>query len=758
MATADRRNLAGPDVASIRAALDCGRPGCACSRGPNTHCPGPSHARGDRQPSLTVHERDGKALVNCKGACDQASVISELQAMGLWPRRTADVVPFSPGRAERTVGRPPARLIATTIDQIRTLDDSIEAEHVRQDFEDGEKNCYWKLPDGRNGLGGRKVTTLPLFGMELLPEVPSGATVLVCEGEKATKAARQLGLVAVGTVTGAGTHPDDDILRHLIRFDTVLWPDHDTKGRQHMDRIAERLTALGGHVRLLSWGEREKDDAADFVERGGTAEEAAALIAGSTVVDPLKDELLALPIVNAADLAVKVFVEPKVIVPKLLVEGATLLVSPGKSGKSRLVMGVAVAVAHGGVALGSIDVEGGDVLYLALEDGMRRGQSRMLAACGGGSAPSRLDLAFEWQTMDKGGLTQIETWLRSHPAARLVIIDTLKRFRATTDGRRNAYDVDYEALAPINDLALRYGVCIVVVHHTNKIKLSDDPTDRASGSTGMLAAVDGMIVMERTRGKADAVLHVFHRDLEDGKYAIKSDPHIGWSFLGEADEHVMTDLQGEIADLILDGDTPLRPSDVAAALGRDRKDIGTSMWRMAKPDAHGRQALVSRGGYYWPASKPWPSVDDDDEAPSTRPGRNREDLEREGGEREGPVALGLPWDGAERDIAQPAQPGGTDAIQVTGATGGESHSLEGTEWKECDGGQESPVTPVAPVPRAGPRDAHEVTPPRGSNLTRARDVWRCQRCRALEHLTLPDGSERCLGCAHVDRRVRGAEP
>src|SRR5215471_3418673 len=59
---------------------------------------------------------------------------------------------------------------------------------------------------------------------------------------------------------------------------------------------------------------------------------------------------------------------PRWAVPGLIPEGLTILASKPKVGKSFLAMGLAVAVGCGGRALGSIEVEQGDVLYLALED------------------------------------------------------------------------------------------------------------------------------------------------------------------------------------------------------------------------------------------------------------------------------------------------------------------------------------------------------------------------------------------------------
>ena len=65
------------------------------------------------------------------------------------------------------------------------------------------------------------------------------------------------------------------------------------------------------------------------------------------------------------------------VVPGIIAEGLTLLAGKSKIGKSWLILGTAIAVATGGYALGSIKVDEGDVLYLALEDNERRLQSRL---------------------------------------------------------------------------------------------------------------------------------------------------------------------------------------------------------------------------------------------------------------------------------------------------------------------------------------------------------------------------------------------
>ena len=70
--------------------------------------------------------------------------------------------------------------------------------------------------------------------------------MVVCEGEKACLALVGPGIPAVATVTGAKKKvPSDDVLRCLLRFEIVLWPDNDDDGRVHMREVAKRLMVMG---------------------------------------------------------------------------------------------------------------------------------------------------------------------------------------------------------------------------------------------------------------------------------------------------------------------------------------------------------------------------------------------------------------------------------------------------------------------------------------------------------------------------------
>ena len=65
------------------------------------------------------------------------------------------------------------------------------------------------------------------------------------------------------------------------------------------------------------------------------------------------------------------------VVRGFLSEGLTILAGKVKSGKSWLMLGIALSIAAGTPILGSYDAERFAVLYLALEDNKRRLQYRI---------------------------------------------------------------------------------------------------------------------------------------------------------------------------------------------------------------------------------------------------------------------------------------------------------------------------------------------------------------------------------------------
>jgi AAA domain len=266
----------------------------------------------------------------------------------------------------------------------------------------------------------------------------------------------------------------------------------------------------------------------------------------------------------------------------LLQEGVTILSGSPKIGKSWLALNLSLAVASGGLALGTIAVDRGEVLYLALEDGLRRLNKRLKMVLNDDAVPAQLYLSTQWQAIDRGGLAAIEEWLREHPQARLIIVDTLKRIRPVEGNRASRYDVDYDAIAPFADLALNYGIAILIVHHNRK-QQADDPLDMVSGSTGLTGAADAALVMQRQRGTKDASLLVTGRDIEERELALQWDaPFARWLIVGNAIEAYRSAERNEIIGQMKRMGEPMSPKEVAEAINRNPDNIRQLMWKMSK--------------------------------------------------------------------------------------------------------------------------------------------------------------------------------
>jgi RecA-family ATPase len=152
----------------------------------------------------------------------------------------------------------------------------------------------------------------------------------------------------------------------------------------------------------------------------------------------------------------------------------------GCPSKTWLALDFGIAVSTGGKALGTNEVQQGDVLYLALEDNRRRLQKRLSLLHQGATALERLHIALEWPRLDDGGVEKLEAFLIEHPETRLVVIDTLKKVRPRVSGDRSVYEVDYEALEPLIPLAATYGISILVIHHSRKAEAEDPWTPSAA--------------------------------------------------------------------------------------------------------------------------------------------------------------------------------------------------------------------------------------------------------------------------------------
>lgn len=217
------------------------------------------------------------------------------------------------------------------------------------------------------------------------------------------------------------------------------------------------------------------------------------------------------------------------VVPEIIAEGFTVLAGPPKMGKSYLILQVGIAAASGGKALGCLDVDARDVLYLALEDGDRRLQTRAREMLSGASIPKRLHRLLQVPPSYAGLV--IRAWLDRLGTERacnaVVIVDTAQKVRPPSRTSSNAYESDYAFGSAMKAVADDYpGSALVALHHTRKMK-SSDFVESSSGSNGFTGAADSIVVIERDRGSDDALLHVTGRDVHEAMYLIRRS-HFGW--------------------------------------------------------------------------------------------------------------------------------------------------------------------------------------------------------------------------------------
>lgn len=246
--------------------------------------------------------------------------------------------------------------------------------------------------------------------------------------------------------------------------------------------------------------------------------------------DGVPDEALA-GMLSARNIFDKEFPPQIELVPGMIAAGTVLLAAAPKIGKSWMVLGLALASAGGSSAFGGVPVEQRPVLYLALEDGERRIQSR-LRSLGVEQPPDQLFFVLQPKSdvldvirafMDKYGDKQP-----------LVILDTLGKVLPSVPAHRGegAYERDYRLMSALKQVTdEHYGSTLLIVHHTRKMGALD-AVETVSGTNGIVGAADAVMTLTRPRASSDGVLFVTSRDAEEGEYKMSFSSNGEWRLTG----------------------------------------------------------------------------------------------------------------------------------------------------------------------------------------------------------------------------------
>lgn len=283
-------------------------------------------------------------------------------------------------------------------------------------------------------------------------------------------------------------------------------------------------------------------------------------------------------------------------VPGYLPEGFSVLAGRQKLGKTWLAIDWSAAVATGGIAMGSVEVEQGDVLYLDLENGQRRIQRRIRTLYPHEQSIPHMP-GLKWVTdapaLDKGLIDALEDWRLAVQRPRLVVIDVLQKIKPAGKAAMTSYENDYTAWSPLQRWATQNGIAVLGLHHTRKGG-ADDPLEALSGSNGLSACADTTLVLDRDGN--GITLYVRGRDVDEKEDALNFTSGL-WTLRGDAAKVRMTSERQKVLEALKEADAPMSPAEIATASDMKRNNVDRLLGKMAKA---GEVLKAKRGRYIHP--------------------------------------------------------------------------------------------------------------------------------------------------------------
>jgi 5S rRNA maturation endonuclease (ribonuclease M5) len=510
----------------------------------------PAHE--DKKASLSISLKEGKILLYCHAGCPTEAI---LEAVGL---KQKDLF-----LETKTKDKKPA-IVAVydyTDETGKLLFQAVrfEPKDFRQRRPDGKGGWVWNLSS---------VHLVPYR----LPAIMKEPSIFIVEGEKDADNLWKIGIPATCNPMGAGKWREE-WAKFFEGKEVFILPDLDEPGRKHAVDVGKKLYGHTLRIKIIELPLKEHvKDVSDWLNQGGTKVDLLQLAkeAKEWLPPGIKPPKPVLKTFTAADLEEMIFPEPRWAIPGLLPEGLTILAGRPKRGKSWMGLGIALAVASGGKALGKIDVEKGDALYLALEDNPRRLQNRLAQLkTPETKLPPRLHLVTEFLPLQLGGMQTMLDWLDKHPKTHLVVIDTLGRILPSGKANSNQFVDDYQFIGKLQKLSIDRNFALLVIHHVRK-QNAEYALDRVAGTTGITGAADSVWVLDTGKGEASSILYVTGRDIENQEIAMKFE-YGTWSIIGTAQEAAMSEERRSILNLLTENGA-MSPKTIAECL---KKNINT---------------------------------------------------------------------------------------------------------------------------------------------------------------------------------------
>ena len=212
---------------------------------------------------------------------------------------------------------------------------------------------------------------------------------------------------------------------------------------------------------------------------------------------------------SAVELAEMDLPEIDWLVPSLIAPGLTTIAGRSDAGKSWLLLQLGLAVSAGGRFLGNLRCQKADVLYLALEDNLRRIKLRLLKLGMNLTHGLRIDTANEVKPQN------IEAILDEMPTVKMVMIDTLGRYLENEGIDWNKYAEVTPAAGALHSIAKEREIAVIACTHTKKGAKAEEGTEGVSGSNALVSVSDTVLMLSRKVEQSDGKLYVTGRDVEE---------------------------------------------------------------------------------------------------------------------------------------------------------------------------------------------------------------------------------------------------
>jgi hypothetical protein len=338
-------------------------------------CPVPGHGRGngDKNPSLSITESDGKVLFHCHGGCDQRDVFDAVRAR--------DLLPTTPKREEISFTQHQAPVLEKEW-LYRSEDGDVLFTKRRYKTNDAKGKTYsiHRVDAQGKRIAGLKDTRIVPYQLpELLDAKTAGRAIYLVEGEKAADALVSIGAIATTSHTGAGSWPTE-ITQYFSGANVVVIPDNDEPGFSYAKRAIAHLLPVAKSVRYLDLElMMPGDDAYEWVHHAkGTRKELAELAKKAEVItnqpvvtdsEQLSEVFNPVPQLLNIEAWDTIKDEPVewIIQNVLPVRAFSILVGPPGSYKSFVALDIAEAIATGRTWMGNEVTNPGAVLYICGE-------------------------------------------------------------------------------------------------------------------------------------------------------------------------------------------------------------------------------------------------------------------------------------------------------------------------------------------------------------------------------------------------------